>query len=223
MAAVADGRRSSVPGALTVPSESARTIADRLPQDLLLVALLGLLMVFPAQIFNSTYEENHERIQRFAAVPPTAAYRGSRSRPPRTRPGAPGRRLPGQRGDRDGARRAPGSRVRGEPSDRRPAGRCLRGAARRGGGRDGGRLVVPDRSAPAARLVPPRHPSGLVVAAVCVLVSRLTDFAPGYLYGLLGGAVFAGALQKRLRGSRGVVTLLAGCSSLSAPGSRSNR
>ena len=66
VAAVDDGRRSSVPGALVVPSESVRTIADRLPEDLLLVAVLGLLMVFPAQIFNSTYEENHERIERFA-------------------------------------------------------------------------------------------------------------------------------------------------------------
>ena len=63
-AAVASGSRSSVPGALVTPSEAIRTVGDRLPQDLLLVALLGLLIIFPAQLFNSTYEENHERIDR---------------------------------------------------------------------------------------------------------------------------------------------------------------
>jgi hypothetical protein len=48
------------------------------------------------------------------------------------------------------------------------------------------------------------------VAAACVLVSRLTEFAPGYLYGLVGGAVFAGALEKRTEGRAETVTLLAG-------------
>ena len=67
--AVEDGRRSSVPGALTTPSD-ALSVVDRLPGDALLVAALGLLIVFPAQIFNSTYEENQERDQpRCAPVP----------------------------------------------------------------------------------------------------------------------------------------------------------
>jgi hypothetical protein len=39
-------------------------------------------------------------------------------------------------------------------------------------------------------------------------VSRLTHFAPGYLYGLLGGAVFAGVLAKRTEGRAEAVTLL---------------
>jgi hypothetical protein len=38
-------------------------------------------------------------------------------------------------------------------------------------------------------------PSALLVAAACVLVSRLTDFQPGYLYGLIGGVVFTGRLN----------------------------
>jgi hypothetical protein len=37
-------------------------------------------------------------------------------------------------------------------------------------------------------------PGTLVVAAVCVLVSRLAGFAPGYLYGVLAGFVFAAEL-----------------------------
>ncbi len=43
-------------------------------------------------------------------------------------------------------------------------------------------------------------PSALIVAAVCVLVSRLTHFQPGYLYGVLGGAVFIAALDRRGEG-----------------------
>jgi hypothetical protein len=53
-------------------------------------------------------------------------------------------------------------------------------------------------------------PGGLIVAVACVLVSRLTDFAPGYLYGVLGGAVFAGVLERRTQGRAESVTLLAG-------------
>ena len=52
------------PRALVTPSDALDSVADRWPQDLLLLAALTLLIVFPAQIFNSTYEENHERIHR---------------------------------------------------------------------------------------------------------------------------------------------------------------
>jgi photosystem II stability/assembly factor-like uncharacterized protein len=38
-------------------------------------------------------------------------------------------------------------------------------------------------------------PSALLIAAACVLVSRVTDFQPGYLYGLIGGVVFTGRLN----------------------------
>jgi hypothetical protein len=49
-------------------------------------------------------------------------------------------------------------------------------------------------------------PSGLVVAAFCVLVSRLTSFQPGYLYGLIGGVTFARALSLREDGHVVAVT-----------------
>jgi hypothetical protein len=43
-------------------------------------------------------------------------------------------------------------------------------------------------------------PAGLVVAAVCVLVSRIAAFRPGYLYGVVCGVAFAGALKRRQNG-----------------------
>ena len=52
-------------------------------------------------------------------------------------------------------------------------------------------------------------PSALLVAVVCVLVSRLTHFSPGYLFGLLGGAVFVAALDKRTEGRAEAIALMA--------------
>ncbi len=49
-------------------------------------------------------------------------------------------------------------------------------------------------------------PSGLVVAVLCVLVSRLTRFQPGYLYGLIGGVTFARSLSLREEGHVVAVT-----------------
>jgi hypothetical protein len=53
-------------------------------------------------------------------------------------------------------------------------------------------------------------PSGLVMAVLGVVVSRLTHFQPGYLYGVLGGAVFVGALERRREGRAEAFTLVAG-------------
>lgn len=43
-------------------------------------------------------------------------------------------------------------------------------------------------------------PLGIAVAAVCVLVSRLVDFEPGYLYGVVCGVAFAAPLTARQEG-----------------------
>ena len=51
-------------------------------------------------------------------------------------------------------------------------------------------------------------PAGLFIAAGCVLVSRLTDFEPGYLYGVVCGAVFTGALAKHEQGHAVAVSTL---------------
>jgi hypothetical protein len=43
-------------------------------------------------------------------------------------------------------------------------------------------------------------PAGLAVAAVCVLISRLSSFEPGYLYGVIAGLAFEGTLAKHEQG-----------------------
>ena len=43
-------------------------------------------------------------------------------------------------------------------------------------------------------------PAGLLVAATCVLISRLSQFQPGYLYGVIVGIAFGGTLTKEEAG-----------------------
>lgn len=43
-------------------------------------------------------------------------------------------------------------------------------------------------------------PGGLLIAAGCVLVSRVANFQPGYLYGVVAGIAFTRSLAKRQRG-----------------------
>jgi hypothetical protein len=220
--AVSEGRRSSVPGALVVPSDALDSVGDGLLQDLLLVAVLGLLMVFPAQIFNSTYEENHERIKRAFG---RFGWRRARAREPDAAAGQPD----------------------AGPAESPPPGRLRRVglfvACALVGTVLGG-LLDPDVGANQATYAlltgvfvallvavlvalvsswvfrSARHhphgwylraiPSALLVAVLGVVVSRLTHFEPGYLYGVLGGAVFLGVLERRTEGRVETVTLTAG-------------
>jgi hypothetical protein len=43
-------------------------------------------------------------------------------------------------------------------------------------------------------------PAGLAIAALCVVLSRVSNFQPGYLYGVVCGVAFAGALAKNENG-----------------------
>jgi len=52
-------------------------------------------------------------------------------------------------------------------------------------------------------------PVGLLVAAGCVVVSRLTEFEPGYLYGLICGIAFKVTLSKHTKGHIIALTTLA--------------
>lgn len=49
-------------------------------------------------------------------------------------------------------------------------------------------------------------PLGLAIAAACVLLSRLTDFQPGYFYGLVCGIAFGTQLVKREGGHQAAIT-----------------
>jgi hypothetical protein len=51
-------------------------------------------------------------------------------------------------------------------------------------------------------------PAGLLVAGLCVLISRLSDFAPGYLYGLVFSIAFATSLNKSQEGFLTALTTL---------------
>ena len=51
-------------------------------------------------------------------------------------------------------------------------------------------------------------PAGLFIAAGCVLVSRITDFEPGYLYGVVCGTVFTGTLAKHEQGHAVAISTL---------------
>jgi hypothetical protein len=43
-------------------------------------------------------------------------------------------------------------------------------------------------------------PAGLAIAALCVFISRISDFRPGYLYGVVCGLVFGTKLAKHQQG-----------------------
>jgi hypothetical protein len=53
-------------------------------------------------------------------------------------------------------------------------------------------------------------PSALLVAVACVVISRVVGFQPGYLYGLIGGAVFLIALDQKEEGRSEVAVMTAG-------------
>ena len=52
-------------------------------------------------------------------------------------------------------------------------------------------------------------PGSIVVAGVCVALSRLVDFQPGYLYGLLAALTFRRQLSQADEGRKAAVTTLA--------------
>jgi hypothetical protein len=55
-------------------------------------------------------------------------------------------------------------------------------------------------------------PAGLAVAAICVLISRLSSFEPGYLYGVIAGLAFQGTLPKHEQGHTVAIAAIAGLS-----------
>ncbi|MBJ7593818.1 MAG: hypothetical protein JF886_02980 [Candidatus Dormibacteraeota bacterium] len=164
----------------------------------LLVLALVLLVVFPSQLFNRTYDENHDRIRAWWE-----------------------RRLPWTRARRE---RAQTRALRGAAALAAAvligavlgslldplAGFNAKSAALFAGIVLSFVISMTLGAAVTAAYRGARHrgthwelralPSGLVVAAACVLVSRVVNFQPGYLYGIIGGIAFAGALPRRDEG-----------------------
>ena len=52
-------------------------------------------------------------------------------------------------------------------------------------------------------------PATLLVALVCVLVTRITDFQPGYLYGVLAGLAFGAVIGERAAGRESAIAISA--------------
>jgi hypothetical protein len=215
--AVRAGRRTTVAASLQSPSEALDGGARRLVQNAALAAALVLLLVFPSQLFNSTYDRHHDRVE--AGLARLLPWRR--------------RSTPAAEGDATGEAATPGAADAVEPveASRRPArvrvatyaavvviGGLLAELLDPHAGFDGksaalfvavvattlvGALVglLVGRGYRGARRLSADAfvdavPSGLVVAGICVLVSRLSHFEPGYLYGLLGGWAFAVAMDE---------------------------
>lgn len=163
------------------------------------VAIVGLAFItFPANVFNKTFEEHYEDIV------------GIRNRWMRR------------------SRRQPGDRPRSEASRRIAFGAVVVAGAFLGGllNPQAGFNTQTLAAVIAAALVVlasariavvvsrlyrrARHreaanhlqalPLGLLVAALCVVISRLSDFQPGYLYGVVAGVVFTTKLLEHEEG-----------------------
>lgn len=188
---------SSFSTSLPTPTAVGNSVPALLFSALLVLALV-LLVVFPSQLFNRTYEENHDRIRAWWE-----------------------RRLPWTRAERQRAETHARRRAIALPSavivgavlgtllDLK-VGLNARTAALFTGIVVSFLFSISLGTAVTAAYRRARGlgthwqlhalPSGLVVAGVCVLVSRLVGFQPGYLYGIIGGIAFVGALSGKEEG-----------------------
>jgi len=174
--------------------------------------LLVLFVVFPSHLFNRTYEENHDRIR--AAWERRLGWTGRlrqriEQRASSSRRGALGFAIVVVVGALIGSLLDPGFGINARTGTLvlgivlatlvgAVLGGVTAGLYRRSTHKD-------------ERWQLHALPSGLLVAGVCVLVSRLTGFQPGYLYGLIGGVAFAGSLTVR---EEGHATLVASAATL---------
>ena len=190
---------STVGGSLVSPATLLGAPLTALVNALITVGLI-LLITFPSQLFNRTYEENHDRIRAWWERRLTWT---ARLRQPPERP-APSVRESLTFGavvvvggvlasmlDPDF-----GANVRSLALFAGAVLALVAGVAVSG-------LVAGAYRRSRHRVGQWRLralPSALLVAVVCVLISRITQFQPGYLYGLIGGVVFTGHLNSREEG-----------------------
>jgi hypothetical protein len=199
VASFAPSLLSTVGGSLASPAALLGAPINALVNALITVGLI-LLITFPSQLFNRTYEENHERIRAWWQRRLAWASR-VRALSPRLRPS---------------------TRASLSVTAVVVVGGVLASMLDPGFGFNVrsfalflGAVLALVAGATVSALASgvyrmSRHrvgvwhiralPGALIVAAGCVLVSRLTDFQPGYLYGLIGGVIFTGPLSKRQEG-----------------------
>ncbi|HEY6468753.1 MAG TPA: FGLLP motif-containing membrane protein [Candidatus Dormibacteraeota bacterium] len=190
---------STVGGSLASPAALLGAPLDALVNALITMGLI-LLITFPSQLFNHTYEENHVRIRawwqhRFSW---TGGLRASSARLQRSTRASLSITAVVLVGGVFTAMLDPGFglNVRSLALFLGAVLALVAGA------------TVTALASGVYRMT--RHrvgvwhvralPGALLVAAGCVLVSRLTDFQPGYLYGLIGGVIFSGPLTSRQEG-----------------------
>jgi photosystem II stability/assembly factor-like uncharacterized protein len=189
---------STVGGSLAPPAALLTAPFTALANALLAIVVI-LLVTFPSQLFNRTYEENHERIRRWWAL-----------------------RLGRVASLQIANRLRASQRAALSLTSVLLAGGVLAALLDPGFGLNlrslalfiGAMLAlvagVSATAVAAGAYRRRRHkvgawrvralPSALLVAGACVLVSRLTSFQPGYLYGVIGGVVFGGHLTRREEG-----------------------
>jgi hypothetical protein len=166
----------------------------------LVVFGLVLFVVFPAQLFNHTYEQNHERIQRWWAARMRwidtlrERMQGLRS----SRRGLAAFVVVTVAGGVLGSLLDPGfgANARTLALALAITLAILVGAAVSGAADGAYRTWRHFEQRWELRALP----TGLFVTGLCVAISRLTEFQPGYLYGLIGGVAFAGHLAARQEG-----------------------
>jgi photosystem II stability/assembly factor-like uncharacterized protein len=196
---------STVGGSLASPSELLDAPEVALVNALITVGVI-ILITFPSQLFNRTYEENHERIRAWweHRLPWIARLRSRETRGTATRRGAWSFAIVVVAGGVLASLLDPafGPNIRSVALFTGVVLALVTGVA------------VSGLASGAYRRS--RHrvghwrlralPSALLIATVCVLISRITNFQPGYLYGLIGGVAFTGRLSRRNEGLEVAIT-----------------
>jgi hypothetical protein len=187
-------------------------------QNGILAGILVLLLVFPSELFNSTYEKHHGRVERAVArMPWLARLRRRRERIVTTGQEVEPPRGSAMRALRYGVVLLAGGVIAGFLDPKFGANRAsvtlvvglvaagVFSTAVSGGIGRGYRQA---RKLP-TQAVLEAIPSGLVIAAVGVVISRLVHFEPGYLYGIVGGLAFVTALDEQEEGRSQFVQFIA--------------
>lgn len=208
-----------VPSSLSVVATSIPSPADAfsgvgravINTSITLAAMLAL--TFPSQLFNRTFEENYDEI---LAITKRRFGRRAGPKPHEAGAPAPEAAAPSRRqslvvfgvvvalGSLIGSLRDPGFGA----NSRSVLTMIATGLALLvtvGAGYVAGRTYRARVHATVAAHLQ-ALPAGLLVAALCVVVSRIAHFQPGYLYGVVCGAVFAGSLKRREAGQLTVIS-----------------